>query len=63
MYNFVWKEDIFKAVDKNPPSLEELESYPGKRSDYDLIDSQEDRVEPKKLKLASVLIGLSLIHI
>ena len=59
MYNFVWKEDIFKAVDKNPPSLEELESYPGKRSDYDLIDSQEDRVEPRKLKLASVLIGIT----
>ena len=59
MNNFVWKEDIFKAVDKNPPSLEQLESYPGKRSDYDLIDSQEDRVEPKKLKLASVLIGIT----
>jgi len=59
MYNFVWKEDIFKAVDKNPPSLKELESNPGKRSDYDLIDSQEDRVEPRKLKLASVLIGIT----
>ena len=44
MHNFVWKEDISKAVDKSPPSLEELEFYPGKRSDYDLIDSQEDRV-------------------
>ena len=59
MHNFVWKEDIFKAVDKNPPSLEELESYPGKKSDYDLINSQEDRVEPRKLKLASVLIGIT----
>ena len=59
MHNFVWKEDISKAVDKSPPSLEELEFYPGKRSDYDLIDSQEDRVEPRKLKLASVLIGIT----
>ena len=59
MHNFVWKEDISKAVDKRPPSLEELEFYPGKRSDYDLIDSQEDRVEPRKLKLASVLIGIT----
>ena len=59
MNNFVWKEDISKAVDKSPPSLEELEFYPGKRSDYDLIDSQEDRVEPRKLKLASVLIGIT----
>ena len=59
MCDFVWKEDIFGAVDRNPPSLEELESYPGKRSDYDLISSQEDRVEPKKLRLASVLIGIT----
>ena len=58
MYDFVWKEDILEAVDRNPPSIEELESYPGKRSDYDLISSQEDRVEPKKLRLASVLIGI-----
>lgn len=59
MHDFVWKEDIFGAVDRNPPSLEELESYPGKRSDYDLISSHEDRVEPKKLRLASVLIGIT----
>ena len=54
-----WISKIKKVVDISPPSIKELYTDPGKKSDYDLIESHKDRLEPKQLKLASVLIGIT----
>ena len=33
-----WKKNITSAIDLKPPSKEELNFYPGKKSDFDLIE-------------------------
>ena len=55
----IWKKNITDAIDLTPPSKEELNFYPGKKSDFDLIEEPNDRLDPKKLRLASVLIAIS----
>ena len=54
-----WKKNITSAIDLTPPSKEELNFYPGKKSDFDLIEEPNDRLDPKNLRLASVLIGIT----
>ena len=54
-----WKKNITNAIDLTPPSKEELNFYPGKKSDFDLIEDSNDRLDPKKLRLASVLIAIT----
>ena len=53
MNNENWKIDIKNALDSLPPSKEELNLLPGKKSDFDLIEKPSERTDPK----------LSLIHI
>ena len=55
----IWKKNITNAIDLKPPSKEELNFYPGKKSDFDLIEDPNDRLDPKKLRLASVLIAIT----
>ena len=55
----IWKKNITNAIDLTPPSKEELNFYPGKKSDFDLIEDPNDRLDPKKLRLASVLIAIT----
>jgi len=55
----IWKKNITNAIDLLPPSKEELNFYPGKKSDFDLIEDPNDRLDPKKLRLASVLIAIT----
>ena len=50
----IWKKNITKAIDLMPPSKEELNFYPGKKSDFDLIEEPNDRLYTKNLRLASV---------
>jgi len=59
MNNENWKIDIKNALDSLPPSKEELNLLPGKKSDFDLIEKPSERTDPKKLKLASVLVGIT----
>ena len=47
----IWKKNITNAIDLTPPSKEELNFYPGKKSDFDLIEDPNDRLDPKKLRL------------
>ena len=54
--NINYKSLIESAIEKNPPSVRELEKLPGIKSDFDLIDQYNDRISPSNLKL-------SLIHI
>ena len=63
MSNERWKKMITSAIDLSPPSNEELNIYPGKKSDFDLIDNPNDRIDAKKLRLASVLIGITDVNI
>ena len=53
-----WKDKIIKAVDKIPPSVMNLSQEAGSRSDFDLIDSPSDRMDPINLKPASVVVGI-----
>ena len=55
----IWKKNITNAIDLLPPSKEELNFYPGKKSDFDLIEEPNDRLDPKNLRLASVLIAIT----
>ena len=55
----IWKKRITRAIDILPPSEEELNFFPGKKSDFDLIEKPNDRIDAKKLRLASVLIGIT----
>tara|TARA_Y100001970_G_scaffold64868_1_gene83033 strand:- start:2075 stop:2710 length:636 start_codon:yes stop_codon:yes gene_type:complete len=59
MTSNIWKKRIIRAIDLSPPSKEELKFFPGKKSDYDLIENPNDRIDAKKLRLASVLIGIT----
>ena len=59
MTSDIWKKRITRAIDLSPPSKEELNFFPGKKSDFDLIDNPNDRIDAKKLRLASVLIGIT----
>ena len=53
-----WKNKVIKAVDEKPPSENSLNQAPGSRSDFDLIDSPSDRLDPLSLKPASVIVGI-----
>ena len=55
----IWKKNITNAIDLTPPSKEELNFYPGKKSDFDLIEDPNYCLDPKKLRLASVLIAIT----
>ena len=59
MNNENWKIDIKNALESIPPSKEELNLLPGKKSDFDLIEKPSERTDPKKLKLDSVLVGIT----
>ncbi|MDA9643182.1 CoA pyrophosphatase [bacterium] len=54
-----WKSKIIKAVDKNPPSKDNLSKEPGSKSDFDLIEKPSDRFDPLNLKPASVVVGIT----
>lgn len=56
--NINYKSLIESAVEKNPPSVGELERSPGIKSDFDLIEQYNDRISPSNLKPASVVIGI-----
>tara|TARA_B100000795_G_C22757966_1_gene422342 strand:+ start:725 stop:1354 length:630 start_codon:yes stop_codon:yes gene_type:complete len=56
--NKEWKNKILMAVDKRAPSSASLNHEPGSKSDFDLIDKPSDRLDPRDLKPASVIVGI-----
>ena len=56
--NINYKSLIESAIEKNPPSVRELEKLPGIKSDFDLVEQYNDRISPSNLKPASVVIGI-----
>ena len=56
--NREWKNKILMAVDKRAPSSASLNHEPGSKSDFDLMDKPSDRLDPRDLKPASVIVGI-----